>query len=244
MLRACEDAGVQFFYGSCYRFLPAVVKARELIRDGAIGKVQLLSERLVGGSGLESYAEMGFAHYPRGTPGGPGMGLVDHGIHLIDIVPWLTGSEIRSASGSGTLSGAGPTVEHAVLTMATGAIGHLLYYSATYYTELPTEGRFNEGKGWNLDGTLTSSGQWDAHPGSISVYGDQGALRIFQYANALFFSDRSGLQQIALEGRPPPGHFAAQLRECARCIRTGEDPTVDGRAGIRALQTLMEIYGE
>ena len=37
MVAACQQAQVKLFYGSCYRYLPAVKKAYELIQSGAIG---------------------------------------------------------------------------------------------------------------------------------------------------------------------------------------------------------------
>ena len=58
--------------------------AQALIRSGAIGDILLMREQEVGGSGPANRHRMGFAHYPKGTPGGSGFGLVDHGIHLID----------------------------------------------------------------------------------------------------------------------------------------------------------------
>jgi len=43
MVAACDGAGVKFCYGSSYRFLPAVARARELILAGAIGDVRLVT---------------------------------------------------------------------------------------------------------------------------------------------------------------------------------------------------------
>ena len=40
IVAACKQAKVKLFYGSCYRYLPAVNKARELIQSGAIGEIQ------------------------------------------------------------------------------------------------------------------------------------------------------------------------------------------------------------
>ena len=52
MITRCRDCGVKLFYAASYRFLPPVVKARELIHSGAIGEVQLMVETMMGGSGI------------------------------------------------------------------------------------------------------------------------------------------------------------------------------------------------
>lgn len=150
MVEACAKAAVPLFYGSCYRYLPAVVKARELIQAGAIGEVQLLTEQLVGGNGADCYRELAPIHYPLGGPGGPGMGMVDHGVHLIDVFPWITGTEIVSASGHGHISGEPATTETMRMQLSNGAVGHLLYNAATFSTGLPNEGMFSGGQGYKM----------------------------------------------------------------------------------------------
>lgn len=242
MVAACRKAGVKLFYGSCYRYLPAVRKAHELIRSGVIGKIQLMSEQLIGGSGLMGYEELSPSHYPLGGPGGAGAGLVDHGIHLIDIFSWFAGSKIIDVQGQGQLSNEHPASEVMTMRFECGALGHLLYNTATYSTDLPNEGMFSLGSGWLADGTIATPGLWEAHPGSISVYGTKGALRIFHYANALFINNNGGLKQIELSGRPAFGHFATQLEQCAASIWGDTEPLVTGEDGVRALSALLAVY--
>ncbi len=74
MVSVCCERGVKFFYGASYRFLPALTKAREMIRAGALGEVLLLTESVIGGGGPASHEPMGFDHYPAGGPGGSGWG--------------------------------------------------------------------------------------------------------------------------------------------------------------------------
>lgn len=242
MLQSCRDAGVKLFYGSCYRYLPAVVRARELIAANAIGEVQLLCERVLCGQGLEGYRDLGPGRYPAGGPGGSGFGLVDHGVHLIDVFPWMCGSPVVEAHGCGQISGATPRPEHLIMLLANGAEGHLQYCSSTFSTTLPSEGHFSGGRGWTDDGRLTNPGRWEAEPGSIHVYGSRGALRILYYANALYQFDRSGVRQLPLSGRAAPGHFATQIEDCVSSIREGRDPPVPGEAGLAALSALLRAY--
>lgn len=242
MVSACKDAGVKLFYGSCYRYLPALVKARALMQSDAIGEVQLLTEQLVGGHGAQGYEQLSPIHYPLGGPGGAGMGLMDHGVHLVDIFPWLTDSEIVAVQGIGQVSGEAPVTEYLCMQLTNGAVGHLLYNAATYTTALPNEGMFSGGQGYLSDSSITEAGVWESEPGSISVYGTSGSLRIFHYTNALFINDGQGPRQVPLSGRPAFGHFATQLEDCAEVIKYDLQPNVTGADGLKALVGLLQVY--
>ncbi len=242
MLEVCETAGVQFFYGLTYRFLPAVTKAKELIAAGVVGDVKLLFESAIGGSGPEGFAHMGFSHYPKGSMGGSGMGIVDHGIHLVDLFPWLIGSRIVSVFGRGNISGEQPETEYACMNMANGAVGHLLYNDCTFSTDTPSEGMFSHGEAWNMDGSFAAANSWHPHPGSIHVHGTRGSLRIFHYTNQLILRDTDGIRQIPLTVRPPPAHFGMQMESFVRSIEAGTPPATTGQDALNSLRALRAIY--
>jgi predicted dehydrogenase len=242
IVRICDEAGLKLFYGSCYRYLPAVSGAYELIRQGVIGDVQLMFEQGMGGRGLEDCSQLSFAHYPEGGPGGPAWGLMDHGVHLVDIFSWFADSEIIDVSGRGNISGGKPAAEMLTMRFANAAVGHLLYDAATFSTALPGEGMFSGGQGYRDDGGISEPGSWDASPVSISVYGSKGSLRIFYYANTLFLNTGEGPKQIALTGRAPFGHFATQLEACIDAISSDLAPPIGGRVGRSVLTTILKIY--
>lgn len=244
MADACRLSGVKLFYGSCYRYLPAVRKAFELIRAGAIGRLILMSEQIVGGAGAAAYRELGPVHYPVGGLGGHGMGLVDHGVHLIDVFSWLAGAPPERVVGSGQIAGAAAQTEYMIMSFPNGATGQLLYNGATFSTTLPNEGLFSGGQGWLVDGALSQAGGWEAEPGAISIYGTEGSMRVFHYANALYLKDRDGQRHIELEGRPAFGHFATQLEDCMDAISKNRAPTVGAQEGIQALRALVAIYAD
>src|ERR1700754_2155876 len=139
MVEPCRAAEVPLAYGSFYRFLGPVAEARRAIADGRVGRVELVVETFVGGRGPAGQQAIGHDHYPAGGPGGTGMGLVDHGIHFFDVVPWLTGSPVVSALGRGNRSGSPLRPEFALLTLASGATAHLLCHDGTWSTSLPGE---------------------------------------------------------------------------------------------------------
>src|ERR1700678_2327515 len=70
MIQVTNDCGVRLFYGSSYRFLPALLTARRLIQAGVIGDVMLLREQALGGRGMAHASAMPLSHYPAGGPGG------------------------------------------------------------------------------------------------------------------------------------------------------------------------------
>ena len=91
----CERKGLICFVGYCYRFIPSVVKMREMLKAGAIGDV--LAARLVVSNYLpdwhpwEDYRRFYMAKKEQG-----GGALLDES-HGIDLLRWLLG-EIESVS--------------------------------------------------------------------------------------------------------------------------------------------------
>ncbi len=242
MVDHCEARGVRLFYGSTQRFLPSIAAAKALIANGEIGNVQMIREELIGGSGLSGFQPMSAVHYPAGGPGGGGWGLVDHGIHMLDLFPWLLGSEICSAYGSGNISGASPMAEFAIVEMNGGnAIGHLLYNEISFPTKLPNEGVFGVGDGWGNRG-YADRGTWDTQSASIDVYGSHGSIRIFGYPNLLFLTTVSGIRKVATDPVSSPIQFARQMSAFISAIDRDEDAPVKGRDGVRALAVIEAIY--
>ncbi|BCW90439.1 Inositol 2-dehydrogenase/D-chiro-inositol 3-dehydrogenase [Alphaproteobacteria bacterium SO-S41] len=240
MRAACAAAGVKLFYGASYRHLPALKRAQAMILDGTIGEVLVIREHEVGGSGPDARVVLPAAHYPVGGPGGSPMGMADHGIHLIDIVPWLTGSPIAKAEGRCNVSGEAVRPEYLTLTTASGTLASFVYEEGTFATTLPGEGIFSWGASWDAGG-FRPGGAWSAHPGSIHVHGTKGALRIFHYANQLFLTAAGGTQQIALDGCPAPFHFAAQIDAFAEDILNDRAPSTPAEDGVRALEILTSL---
>ncbi|MEO8448316.1 MAG: Gfo/Idh/MocA family oxidoreductase [Gemmatimonadota bacterium] len=243
MISRCRERGVKLFYAASYRFLPPVVKARELITEGRIGDVRLITEAFIGGHGPAGYQDMGVHHYPAGGPGGSGNGLVDHGIHLADIFPWLISSEIVGVYGRGQRSAETPIAEYMAMELKNGTVGHLIYDDATWSAELPSEGMFSWGPTWDdMAKGVGARAIWQDHPGNIRVYGTKGALRIHHYANKLFLRTATGIEQIPVAGDPMPAQFAAEMASFVGSIVTDQEPAVTGADGRRALAAVLGVY--
>lgn len=242
MIAACEAKGVELCYGATWRFLPACRKAKEIIGSGRLGRIMLLLEIYIGGRGFDRFRDAGPMHYPPGGPGGGGMGLVDHGIHLIDMFMWLTGSPVQAVFGRGNISGQPPASEYLTMILRDGAVGQLVYNEATFPCEMPYEGIFSWGGSWDINYNMTLGGGWDAQPQNFRVYGTKGGLRVFHYANKLFLCEEARQEQIRVLDRPMPGNFALQMESFAEAIRQKKRPEATGRDGLLALEVALGAY--
>ena len=242
IVSACNRAGVKFYYGSSYRSLPACIKAKEMIDEGLLGDINLMLEIYAGGEGMEGWHDLGPRHYPLGGPGGGGMGLVDHGIHMADIFRWFSGSEVTKVIGRGNYSGETPATEYLTMVFKSGAVGQLVYNEVTYPTSMPYEGIFSLGASWGVTGDLLPGGKWDPQPGSLHIHGKKGALRIFHYANKLFFFGSDRQEQVPILDRPNPGHFGLQMEAFVNSVVHGTEPAVTGLDGLKALQIVLAAY--
>ena len=241
MIEGCSKAGVRLFYGSTYRFLPAVRKTRALVQEGLIGDIVLMREQALGGAGAGT-KPMGEHHYPKGYPGGFPMGLVDHGIHLMDVFSWATGLKGVGGHGRGDRTGQPMRTEFLQLEYDNGAISELVYNECTYPTELPNEGLFTLGDGWDVEGYVKAGG-WIKHPSSIHFYGTKGSLRCFHYSNLLFHFPADGnVRLVPLDGAPPPDHFRAQMQAYVDDVRQGRPATTPGEVGLKVLETMLLAY--
>ena len=242
MIEVCNKERVKLCYGASYRWLPACMKAKELIQNNKLGKIHLLLETSIGGGGIKNFRDAGEHHYPKDGPGGGMMGLVDHGIHLIDTFIWLMDSKVEYVIGRGNFSGQAPSTEFLTMFFENGALGQLIYNEATFYSDLPYEGIFSWGGSWDIEGNLSLQGKWEKNPGNFRIHGEKGALRVFHYANKLFLFTNDEPQPIKVMDRPMPGNFAMQMQSFANAVINDLPPAVSGLDGLNALKILNAAY--
>jgi UDP-N-acetyl-2-amino-2-deoxyglucuronate dehydrogenase len=92
MRDACESTGVTLMVGHSFRRLGAARRAKQLVDDGALGRVVLAEANF---SLPGKLAPDGWRYYRERNPGGP---LMQLGIHHVDTLAYLLGP-VRSSSG-------------------------------------------------------------------------------------------------------------------------------------------------
>jgi predicted dehydrogenase len=91
ILAAARAAGVTLMIMFGQRFRTCNLEAHRLIREGAIGEVRMIAERILASGGLRSLPSW------QGQPQNGGT-FLGHAVHNIDRIRWLTGAEITSVS--------------------------------------------------------------------------------------------------------------------------------------------------
>ncbi len=242
IIDTCRQQGVKLYYGASYRTLTANIKAREMIQNGELGEISMALELVIGGEGLDSYKEMGPHHYRPGMPGGCGMGIVDHGIHLIDLFCWFLDTGVESVFGRGNISGEAPASEHVTVTFRNGVVAHLIANTISFSTQLPSEGVFRWGGSWNPDGSISLEPGWADNPASFQIHGSKGALKVYPYAEQLVFFAKDTVRPIRVEQRPMPGNFTMQMESFVDSINNNSEPAVTGADGMKALKIILAAY--
>lgn len=133
MVRAAVEAGTTAMTGFNYRFLPAVLLARRLVSDGALGRLYHFRCRYSDDSLLDPGTPFGWRH-DRAVAGS---GVIsDLAAHAIDLAQWIAGPLAALTATTRTYVGSRPTgetvrpvtVEDAVvatLEFQNGALGTL-----------------------------------------------------------------------------------------------------------------------
>ncbi len=98
MLDAAEKARVKHMVGYNYRFLPAVILARDMIRSGELGEIYLFKGAYLNSMGGYDDPHFPFRWHHSSESSGYGA-LSDLGTHVIDLARFLVG-EIDSVSGA------------------------------------------------------------------------------------------------------------------------------------------------
>lgn len=206
MLEAARQAGVKTMCCHNYRFLPAVRLARELIEQGAVGKIYHFRGQYLQPYGHDPEEPIENAWYAAGTASGTLLGI---GSHVIDMARFLVG-EIRTLSGlvktfntsrkraSGKLEEVTADEGNiASVEFDNGAIGVL-------ESSCVCPGRKNE-FAWEINGSKGSIAFDLEDPNHLQVYDSQNPrAETLGFANVSVTSPGHPLQAAYL----PPGHNA------------------------------------
>ena len=215
MVEASESSGSQLSIAFPVRYLPSIVRARQVVRGGSLGRVLAVNGAnrgtIPGGWFLD----------PEIAGGGA---LMDHTVHVADLLRWMLDVEVKSVYAEvGTLFGAGKTDDAAILTLELegGSIA-----DGTFATIDPSWSR-GEGYPVNADVRLRISGT----TGVLDVDPFARPLRTFDHETRAPSWSYTGEDMNELM-------LADFLRGVAE-----DDPTcASGLDGLRALEIVLAAY--
>jgi predicted dehydrogenase len=223
LVAAAEKAGVRLGVLFQDRLKPDLVRLRDFVRGGGLGRVLLASARVKWHRPPEYYS----ASRWRGTRAlDGGAALVNQGIHTVDLLLWLLGPVARVKGLVATLLHAieAEDVALALLRFASGALATLEATTVAF----PGYPRRVEISG--TEGTVVVEGDRvvaadlrTLAPGLVSA-GDEGA---------------SGARTAVVSDATPHRRL---LEDFARAIATGSAPACDGPEGLRSLAVVEAIY--
>ena len=223
LIAAAERSGVRLGVLFQDRLKPGIVRLKQLVESGGLGRVLSVSARVPWYRPPDYYRLSRW----RGTAALDGGGaLMNQGIHTVDLLLWVLGDVTRVQARTATLLHEIESEDTALalLEFASGATGVLEASTATY----PGYPRRVEITG--TEGTvvlehdrLVAADLRTPRPELLGDGGDANAS-----ASSPVVSDASGHQRL--------------IEDFRRAIETGSRPVCDGHEGRRSVQLVEAIY--
>lgn len=223
MIQACDRAGVKLFVVKQNRFNVPVLKLREALEQGRLGKLVLGTVR-VRWCRPQSYYDQDFW---RGTWALDGGVLTNQASHHVDLLEWMMGDVVSVFAMSTTALAKIEAEDTAVVTLRfkNGALGVIEATTAARPTDLE---------------------------GSLSILGEGGTVEIGGFAvnkmKVWSFAEPRQEDQSVMENfsvNPPSvygfGH-QAYYEHVVDCIQNQKAHLVDGLVGRKSLELINAIY--
>ena len=223
LIAAAEESGVRLGVLFQDRLKPGIVKLKQLVDSGGLGRVLSVSARVPWYRPPDYYRLSRW----RGTAALDGGGaLMNQGIHTVDLLLWVLGDVIRVQARTATLLHEIESEDTALalLEFASGAAGVLEASTATYpgYPRR-VEITGTEGTAVLEHDRLVSADLRTPRPELVGDGGDANAS-----ASSPVVSDASGHQRL--------------IEDFLRAIETGSRPACDGHEGRRSVELVEAIY--
>jgi predicted dehydrogenase len=223
LVTAAGRAGVKLGVLFQDRLKPELVRLREFLAGGGLGRVLVASARVKWHRPPEYYSASSW----RGTKAlDGGAALVNQGIHTVDLLLWLLGpvAEVRALTGTLLHAIEGEDVALALLRFASGALA-------------------------TLEATTVA---FPGYPRRVEISGTRGTIVVEgdRVAAADLRAPAPGLVSSGDEGKASAGTAAVadatphrrMIEDFARAIATGGTPVCDGREGLRSLAVVEAVY--
>ena len=206
MIDVCKSAGVVLQIGHKKRFIPPLLRLKELT-EGELGPIQYMVHR---------YPHPGMSNkdwfWAEDDGGGP---ILENAVHAADILGFLMGDVDRVYAEGGTFFAPHrkPQIDCAMFTLRfkSGAIG------------VVNAGMVSMGE-FNFEDFYVAN-----ENGVADVTGGFDRVEILRYA---FRNDTEAVRE---ESYPNFDSFRAEIEHFIECIHTGEEPRASGEAGMKAV---------
>lgn len=238
LVRQARDAGLCLAVAEQYRLSPLLVKARELVRSGALGAVSFAQA-----GSVARYRPQQTWKNARDRMGG-GV-LIDVGVHYVDLLRFLFGEPTR------VWAAAPPRIDTrlegedgvaATLEFAGGPVASLcLSWSGHRSPDAPNLELIGEHGALALDfrvpwlrlSTPLPSGHWSRRLSAALPW------RVERRVAA--WLPRSRERRVRVDAGDLSGHRAL-LEDFLRAVRGGGPPSVSGAEGLRDLRVVLAAY--
>ena len=225
MVRAAEAAGVVLMVGQNQRFQPEHVTIKNLLDQGAIGRIVALRfdcNQFV----KRMYPPDSWIFDKRLSGGGM---VAQTAVHKIDLMRYLFGeiTEVAAFQGHTGLNpgyhpGGNEDIVAFLMTFANGIIGEAFYLFGAYKTPIPT-----------MTSELTI------------FYGDKGVIHnvLGWYVYSTEIPEYSGgLTKLEIPAYPYSESVNAEISHFLECIRTSSEPITSGRDNLGTMAVVEAIY--
>jgi UDP-N-acetylglucosamine 3-dehydrogenase len=215
IIDASESSGSQFRVAFPLRYLPSIVRTKEILRDRSLGRILAVNGtnhgQIPGGWFLDQDLAGGGA-------------VMDHTVHLADLLRWMLDVEVRSVYAEvDSFFGATDTDDAAILTLE---LEGGPFTDGVFATIDPS---WSRGEGYPTWGDVT-----------LRISGTTGVLDVDPFARPLrTFDHKTRAPSWAYTGEDMN---ALMLADFLRGVDEGDPTGASGLDGLRALEIVLAAY--
>ena len=215
IIDASEASGSQFRVAFPVRYLPSIVRAKEILREGSLGRILAVNGTNHG------QAPGGWFLDPELAGGGA---VMDHTVHLADVLRWLLDVEVKSVYAEvDSFFGAGGTDDAAILTLELEGGS---FANGAFATIDPS---WSRGEGYPAWGDVT-----------LRISGTSGVLDVDPFAQPLkTFDHETGSPSWSYVGEDMN---ALMLADFLRGVAEDDPSGASGLDGLRTLEVVLAAY--
>jgi predicted dehydrogenase len=230
MVKICRDKHVKLMYAEDWIFAPAIIRAKEICKEGGIGDIIYVKAKETHNGSHSVYAQQ------KQYCGGGSM--IHLGIHPIGFLPWLTEQDITHVMGMKT-KGAENNLLHKNYTGEDWAAALIMLENGT--------------RGFVEGNYITCGGMDD----KVEIYGTEGNIHIdLTKGSPLSVYSRSGYEYAIEKAdfthgwtKPAVDEFMSlgyvnEIAHFVDCVQNDKQPQkgTTGEDGIKALAVTFAIY--